>query len=269
MTKVASSQIYLFRNYNERALTEAAQAIALDPNDPEAQIAMGLAMITTGKSKAGMEFVKTAMRLNPNYPTHYSVALALGYFSLNDMEQTAVTLESSLEKNPGAVDLLPLLAASYAHLGRKKDAHATYLLWKPDTAGSELKFYKAPHYYQYKFAESQSEIKDRINDGVFIASRSDDVNVTSLREELRTGDTSQRVNAILVLERFGAQAAEAVPDLIAALDDEYGTVRLNAIIALGKIGPIAKAAIPALVAIQDKNTTKFNVKKALARIRGY
>ncbi len=268
MTKVASSQIYLFRNLNERALTEAAQAIALDPNDPEAQIAMGLAMITTGKSNAGMEFVRTAMRLNPNYPTHYSVALALGYFSIDDMEQAAVTLESSLEQNPDAVDLLPLLAASYAHLGRKKDAHDTYLQWKPKTAERELKFYKAPYHHQYRFAENQKEIIDRIDDGVFVASLPDEINVPSLREELRTGDTSQRVNVIQILERFGPRAAEAVPDLIAALDDEYGTVRSNAIIALGKIGQSAYAAIPALVAIQDQNTTKFIVRKALERIRG-
>ncbi len=267
MTKVASSQIYLFRNVNERALSEAAQAIALDPNDPEAQIAMGLAMITTGKSRAGIEFVRAAMRLNPNFPTHYSAALALGYFALDDMEQTAATLESSLEKNPDAVDLLPLLAACYAHLGRKKDAHATYKLWKPETAGG-IKFYTAPYYHQYRFADDQKEVMDRIDDGVFVASLPDEINVPSLREELRTGGTSQRVNAIQVMERFGANAAEAVPDLIAALDDEYGIVRSNAIIALGKIGPRAHAAIPALVAMQNQNDIKFIVERALKRIRG-
>ena len=268
MTKVASSQIYLFRNIHEKALREAAQAIALDPNDPEAQIAMGLAMITTGKPRAGLEFVRAAMRLNPSFPTHYSVALALGYFAMNDMERTAATLEASLEKNPGAVDLLPLLAASYAQLGRKKQAHVTYRLWKPEPTDRRIEFYKPPYHHQYRFADDQKEIIDRIDDGVFVASLPDEIDVPSLREELRTGDTSQRVEAILVLERFGANAVEAVPDLIAALDDKYGAVRSNAIIALGKIGPGAHAAIPALVAMQAKSDTRFVANEALNRIRG-
>ena len=131
-----------------------------------------------------------------------------------------------------------------------------------------IEFYKPPYHHQYRFADDQKEIIDRIDDGVFVASLPDEIDVPSLREELRTGDTSQRVEAILVLERFGANAVEAVPDLIAALDDKYGAVRSNAIIALGKIGPGAHAAIPALVAMQAKSDTRFVANEALNRIRG-
>ena len=77
LTKVAASQIFLYDNRHDKAFTEAARAIALDPNDPEAQVAMGLAMITTGRPEAGLEFIETALRLSPNYPTHYVLAHAM------------------------------------------------------------------------------------------------------------------------------------------------------------------------------------------------
>ncbi len=85
MTKVAASQIYLYDGKHDNAFTEAARAVGLDPNDPEAQVAMGLAMITTGRPEAGLEFVETALRLNPNHPSHYVLARAMAFFSMNDL----------------------------------------------------------------------------------------------------------------------------------------------------------------------------------------
>ncbi len=118
LTKVAASQIYLYKSKHEKSFTEAARAVGQDPNDPEAQVAMGLAMITTGRPEAGLEFVETALRLSPSHPNHYVLAHAMAYFSMNDMEQSAIVLAAALERDPGAVELAPLLAASYARLGR-------------------------------------------------------------------------------------------------------------------------------------------------------
>ena len=49
----------------EAAFTEAARAMALDPNDPDAYVAMAWVMVPTGKPQAGLEFMRSAMRLNP------------------------------------------------------------------------------------------------------------------------------------------------------------------------------------------------------------
>jgi predicted Zn-dependent protease len=93
MTKVAASQIYMYDGKHDKAFTEAARAVGLNPNDPEAQVAMGLAMITTGRPEAGLEFVETALRLSPSHPTHYVLARAMAYFTMNDLEQAAIILE--------------------------------------------------------------------------------------------------------------------------------------------------------------------------------
>ena len=267
MTKVAASQIKLYDGQHDVAFTEAASAVALDPNDPEAQVAMGLAMITTGRPKAGLEFVKTAVRLNPTHPTHYALALALGYFSTNEMEQVAATLGATLKRNPGAVDLAPLLAASYAYLGRRKEARAALLLWKPGASDDELKFIKYSYHFPYTLAASQRNVELRLEDGLYVAALPEDVTVASLKDKVQQGETSERIQAIKSLARFGPLAVDAVPDLILVLQDENGVVAKKAIIALGMIGPSARAAIPALEAMQDKGNAPGLVEQALKRIR--
>jgi TolB-like protein/class 3 adenylate cyclase len=266
MTKVAASQLKLYDNKHDVAFTEAASAVAMDPNDPEAQVAMGLAMITTGRPKAGLEFVKTAVRLNPTYPTHYALALALGYFSLNEMEQVVATLEATLKRNPSAFDLVPLLAASYAHLGRRKEARSALLLWKPGASDDELRSIEHAYHFPYGFAYSESKVELRLKNGLFVAGLPLDVTVASLTDILQRGETSERVRAMENLVRFGATSVFAVPNLILAIQDEDKFVVQKAIWTLGMIGPSAKAAIPALEAMRDKQEVKLLVNRALKRI---
>ena len=57
------------------------------------------------------------------------------------------------------------------------------------------------------------------------------------------------MRAIQTLEKFGPQAAEAVPALIDELTEEK--FRRATMATLGKIGPAAVAAVPALEAIDD------------------
>jgi len=269
LTKVAASQLYLYNDRHSKAFTEAARAIVLDPNDPEAQLAMGLAMITTGKPQAGLEFVKAAMRLSPDHPTHYPLALALGYFSMNDMKQAAETLDAILMKDPTAIDLAPLLAASYANLGRKQEAHAALQLWKPGASDAELKLTPQTYHFPYNWELNQGEFKEKLKNGLILASVPESMTVEALRITLQQGLLPERINAAKSLTQFGALAVDAVPDLIAALDQESEILRVNAIRTLGNIGPPAKAALPALEALRNKKIAKFPVRRAIKNIKGF
>ena len=269
MTKVAASQISLYDNEHSRAFTEAAQAIALDSNDPEAQLAMGLAMITNGKPKAGLEFVLTAIRLNPSHPTHYSLALAIGYFSMNDMERAVSTLDGMLKRDLSAVDLAPLLAASYAHLGRRKEALAALRLWKPGANDAVFRKAHEIYHFPYHWEISQDKLNQKLSDGLVLAGLPDDMNVEGLRDKLRQGGRPERIEAVKSLAVFGALSVDAIPDLIAALEDENNTLRRNAIKTLGRIGPPAIAALPALEALRDKKIAVYAVRRAIRNIRDF
>ncbi len=267
LTNVAASQIHLYNERHDEAFTEAARAIALDPNDPEAQVAMALAMITTGRPEAGLEFVETALRLNPSHPNHYVLAHGMAYFAMGDLEQAATVLKEALDGDPDAVELAPLLAATYAQLGRREEARAALLQYQPGASQLELQNLGFVYHFPYYWAAEERANKDRLIDGLHIAALPLEATVLSLADTLQHGDLSERRFAVQALGRFGSAAADAVPALIETLDDEVSWVRNDAIIALGKIGPAAEAAIPALTAMQDEGAHSYYVKQALKKIR--
>jgi len=267
LTNVAASQIHLYNERHDEAFTQAARAVALDPNDPEAHVAMGLAMITTGRPEAGLKFVEIALRLNPSHPNHYVLAHGMAYFSMGDLEQAAAVLQEGLQRDPGAVELAPLLAAIHAQLGHREEARAALQKWQPDVEESRLEDIGYTYHVPYKWADGQQAIQTRFIDGLLIAGLPLDVTVESLAWSLRNENVTTRKRAALYLSRFGPSAAEAVPALIEALGDEDRWVQVNAVKALGKIGPAATAAIPALMAMQGEDADASYVTKALKMIR--
>jgi TolB-like protein/thioredoxin-like negative regulator of GroEL len=267
LANVAASRINLYNNRYDEALTQATRAIAQDPNDPEAYIAMAWAMITTGKPGPGLELVERAMRLNPTYPNYYALALGMAYFAMEDLEKAADVFGKALERDRGAIELAPALAATYAHLGQREEARAALLLWKPEASQGELQNFPHTYHLPYEWSEDR-EILDRLIDGMHLAALPLETTVLSLADTLIHGDLQERRLAVRALGRFGPAAADAVPALIEALGDEKTWMRNDAAIALGKIGPAAEAAIPALTAIQDDDILGFDAKKALKEITG-
>ena len=267
LANVAASRISLYNNRYEEAFTEATRAIAQDPNDPEAYIAMAWAMITTGKPGPGLELVERAMRLNPTYPNYYVLALGMAYFAMDDLETAAEVLGEALERDRGAVELAPALAATYARLGQREEARAALLLWKPDASQRELKGIPFAYHFPYEWSEDR-EVLDRLIDGMHVAALPLVITISDLADSLKGEDRSDRIRAARYLGRFGPRAVEAVPALIDALADEKYVVGKEAAIALGMIGPAAEAAIPALTALKDAGLVGFRAKKALKKIAG-
>jgi HEAT repeat protein len=98
--------------------------------------------------------------------------------------------------------------------------------------------------------------------------------VAALIALLQGPDAERRRKAIWALRGIGADAAEAVPALVAALEDStvlYGaSIPQCAMAALAAIGPAAQAALPALMRFleSDDPTTRFGAAKALIKITG-
>jgi len=120
---VASKMHIAWHNYEE-AIAETERALSLDPNNSDSYIAMAYALIYAGKPKEAMDYIKKAMRIDPEYPAYYLFVLGLAHFSMEQFAEAGSLFERALERNPENYIVLIPLAATYIHLHREEDARA-------------------------------------------------------------------------------------------------------------------------------------------------
>ena len=250
----------------EDAVGNAGQAIALDPNDPEAHIMMALALTISGKPQEALNFVDTAVRLNPSYPAHYVLARGLALMTAGDLAQAAAVLDEGFKENPEAASLLVPLASVLAQLGRMEEARQALRTWWPQPNQAIPTGYWDHFEFPVRGKPEFAKVRERLYDGLRVASLPPDVTVSSLLSELQQDSPFRRQVAAKQLGWFGPAAAAAVPALIEALGDTL--VQNYAAQSLGKIGPAAAAAIPALEALQDESVIGAYARDALKEIKG-
>lgn len=94
--------------------------------------------------------------------------------------------------------------------------------------------------------------------------------IAEARRYLATGGAEQRILAAISLPAFGAQASEALPELIANLFYQSDhDVRRSAAVALGEIGPAAGAAVSSLMHVLRNDvsiTVRVSAADALGKI---
>ncbi|MEE8371195.1 MAG: hypothetical protein V3R73_03535, partial [Sphingomonadales bacterium] len=95
-----------------RALPLAEKALALTPDLPEAQAAMGLYLDQTGKELAGEPYYLRALELNPSYAT-VQVWLARLNSSLGRFDKHLAMLEAAVRIDPLSELALTNLAGAY------------------------------------------------------------------------------------------------------------------------------------------------------------
>ncbi len=184
LANVAASRIKLYNNEYEVAQSEAVRAVAKDPNDPEAYVAMAWAMITTGQPEAGLELLDRATRLNPSSPSYYVLAIGMAHFSMSDFETAAKIFTDALERDPSATELAAMLASTYAQLGQLDEAHAAIKMWMPEASQSELQGAIYRFHFPYEWSQG-SEIEDSIIDGLHLAALPSGDRLSRLTESLR------------------------------------------------------------------------------------
>jgi adenylate cyclase len=250
MANVAASSINLYNKQFDVAQSEALRAVAKDPNDPEAFVALAWSMITTGQAEAGLELMDRALRLNPSYPSYYVLAIGMAHFSMGDLETAADVFVDALERDPGATELAAVLAAIYGQLGRRKEANAALKIWSSDAAPDALKVALRNYHFPYSWL-NRPEIVTQIDDGLRFAALPLDIKLDDVLVRLRTGGKDERVDAASALEHFSPRVLEVIPALIAALEDDDPAVQRAAIRSLKSCGPAAADALPALRALSD------------------
>ncbi len=254
-------------NGADEAQVEAAKAIALLPSDPEAHLTMGWALIASGEPEEGASFVKAAMRLDPAYPSHYVLFEAAAQIALADLPAAERALQSGLARDPEANELRPVLASVLAQQGKRTQAHAVVAEWQAGKDPADLPTAVERYFFIVRWTGEHTVLNLQIQDGLRLAAIPAEVTVQTLREELAQSDPQGKLSATRMLGLFGADAVDAVPDLIDALASESSVLRRSAAIALGRIGPAAKASVPALEALVGESIVGAHAQRALDQIR--
>ncbi len=117
---------YLYKRRHDESLASYEQAQNLNPNDADILAEMGDALVYSGDPSRAVDLLHRAMRLNPYHPDYYFWLLGDAYFTLGDDKATIATLLKMHDQS----EAHRMLAASYAHLGKPREAryHAQQLL---------------------------------------------------------------------------------------------------------------------------------------------
>jgi Flp pilus assembly protein TadD len=83
---------------------------------------MARALAFAGRPSEALQYIKTAMRVDPHYPPIFLAFQGLAQFGLEQYQESAASLEQATRLNPDDAAALLLLAAADGYLGRKQEA---------------------------------------------------------------------------------------------------------------------------------------------------
>jgi len=106
----------------KRGIEALQRAIELDPDFADAYAYLAILYVAAGRAEDGLRSVETAMRLNPRYPFWYLDMRGTTRYVLEDYDSAIADFEAAVKKNPTALFLRWMLAASYAQAGQLEDA---------------------------------------------------------------------------------------------------------------------------------------------------
>ena len=255
------------RRGTDEARLEAAKAIAMQPSDPEAHLTMGWALIAAGEPEEGLRFVESAMRLDPNHPSHYVLFQAAAFLAIDDLETATEVLLAELERNPEAKELMPVAASVLAQSGDLLAARGLVDRWQDKNDQGILDVAVRRYFFVVRWVGEHQHLNRRLTDGLRLAALPRGTTVASLRADLSRGDAMNQRAAARALALFGPEAASAVPELISALESASVFVRRDAAIALGRIGAAAAPALPALEVNVDETVAGRFATQAIDQIR--
>jgi tetratricopeptide (TPR) repeat protein len=119
--QVESQLSWDYRQF-DKALSEAEQAVTLDPNDPEGHLAMAWALIFAGRAEEAIASAESGMQLDPYYPAPHLSVLGISHLMMKQYTKAEAVLERALRLNPEDKNLLLPLMVAYVHLDKQEQA---------------------------------------------------------------------------------------------------------------------------------------------------
>ena len=118
------SYIFVVTRQYEKAIVEAEQAIALDPNGADSLVALGYALSIAGRPEEAIVLIKKAIRSNPIAPGHYFGNLGRAYRMTGKYDEAIAAYKKSLERSANNILTHVGLTATYSLSDRDDEARA-------------------------------------------------------------------------------------------------------------------------------------------------
>jgi len=116
------SWAYLSNRQHAKAVAAARRAVALGPNDAEANAQLGNILNWAGKPEEGRQYVDRAIRLNPHYPYYYLFYLGQSYYLTRDNEKAIELMKRVVTRAPNYLPVRRHLAVLYSENGMIEEA---------------------------------------------------------------------------------------------------------------------------------------------------
>jgi tetratricopeptide (TPR) repeat protein len=120
----------LWSGDNELAISEAREAIGLNPSGTMENVALGAALDFAGKSREAVALYEHALRLNPRPLTPYievfATMRARAQLGTGQFEAALESTKKAVGGVPGLFEAHLLQASALAHLGRQSEASAAF-----------------------------------------------------------------------------------------------------------------------------------------------
>jgi len=115
---------YFATRQHAKAVTAARQAVALGPNDAEANVQLGNILNWSGKPDEGRQYVEKAIRLNPLHPYYYLFYLGQSYYLNGENDKAIELMKRVVTRAPYFLPVRRHLAVLYVEKGMLKEAKA-------------------------------------------------------------------------------------------------------------------------------------------------
>lgn len=143
---VALGRIELLHHRYAEADAELRRALAINPSDAHALAGRGNVLMWMGETRAAIDTLEQAQRIDPAVTAIDRIALGLAYYLDGRFDRSVEQLEMSLRGGTGANPTRVMLAAAYARQGRTDDAMRMAAdvrrldpTFEPDAFGSKLR----------------------------------------------------------------------------------------------------------------------------------
>lgn len=114
--------VHFTRREFDKAQAAVSEALQIAPNYADGYGLLALIQNNMDDAESAIANIRKGMALNPHYTWDYPYNLGRAYYILGHYDKAAELLEAAKARNPNALPIRRMLAASYVRTGREDDA---------------------------------------------------------------------------------------------------------------------------------------------------